>query len=133
MYLAHLNDRLREGLIVGLAFAALYCAYALVLFAVGGSAPFAKHGVTLPLVLATYLTSGAAGGIAYGVLHPFGRTLFGRAVLGVLIATLVFFAITIATDGLPSRWSRDSWEKVAIAGGLLGTPIGLLWRRVIGP
>ena len=131
-YFAHLNDRLRLGLIGGLALAALYCAYALVLFAVRGNAPFEKNEVTLPLVLATYLSSGIAGGVTYGVLHPFGRTLFGRAVLGVLIATFVFFGITVATHGLPSRWNRQSWENVAILGGLMGLPIGLLWRRVTG-
>jgi hypothetical protein len=49
-----------------------------------------------------------------------------------LIATLVFFGITVATDGLPSRWTRDSWENTVILGGLMGVPVGLLWRRFTG-
>jgi hypothetical protein len=132
LYFAQLNDRLRLGLIGGLALAGLYCAYALVLFAVRGNAPFEKNEVTLPVVLATYLFSGIAGGVAYGVLHPLGHTLLGRVVLGVVIASLVFFGITIATDGLPGHWTRQSWENVAILGGLMGIPLGLLWRRVTG-
>jgi hypothetical protein len=131
-YFAHLYERLRLGVLVGLALAALYCAYALALFAVRGSAPFAKNEVTLPLVLATYAASGIAGGVAYGVLHPLGRTMVGRVVLAVLIGTLVFFGLTVATDGLPSHWTRDSWEQTVILGGLMGIPIGLLWRRVTG-
>ena len=86
----------------------------------------------MPLVLATYVGSGIVGGVAYGVLHPLGRTVLGRVVLAVLIGTLVFFGITVATDGLPSNWSRDSWEQTVILGGLMGVPIGLLWRRFTG-
>lgn len=131
-YLAQLNERLRFGVLVGLALAALYCTYALALFAVRGNAPFAKNEVTLPLVLATYAASGIAGGVAYGVLHPLGRTALGRVVLAVLIGTLVFFGITVVTEGLPSHWSRDAWENTVILGGLMGIPIGLLWRRFTG-
>ena len=60
-YFAQLNERLRFGVLVGLALAALYCTYALVLFAVRGNAPFEKNEITLPLVLATYAASGIAG------------------------------------------------------------------------
>jgi hypothetical protein len=65
-------------------------------------------------------------------LHFLARTLIGRALLGVLIATLAFLGITIATDGLPGQWARASWEQPVILGGLFGLPIGLLWRRVTG-
>ena len=131
-YFAQISDRVRFGVLVGLALAALYCAYALALFAVRGDAPFAKNEVTMPLVLATYVASGIVGGVAYGVLHPLGRTVLGRVVLAVLIGTLVFFGITVATDGLPSHWSRESWEQTVILGALMGVPIGLLWRRFTG-
>ena len=131
-YFAQLNDRLRFGVLVGLALAALYCTYALALFVVRGNAPFEKNEVTLLLVLATYAASGIAGGVAYGVLHPLGRTVVGRVVLAVLIGTLVFFGITVATDGLPTHWTRDSWKQTVMLGGLMGIPIGLLWRRFTG-
>jgi len=132
LYRTRLGDELRLGVVVGLALAALYCAYVTVLFAVRGNAPFEKQNVSLRAVLATYVVSGIGGGIAYGVLHPLARSLFGRAVLGILIATLVFFGITVATDGLPSQWGRALWQQPLILGGLFGLPIGLLWRRVTG-
>jgi len=132
LYRARLGDQLRLGVIVGLAIAALYCAYVVVLFIVRGDAPFDKHNVSLRVVLATYVVSGVLGGIAYGVLHPLAGSLFGRAVLGVLIATLVFSGITVATHGLPSHWGRTVWQQPLILGALFGLPIGLLWRRVTG-
>jgi hypothetical protein len=132
LYRTRLGHQLRFGVVVGLALAALYCVYAAVLFVVRGDAPFEKHNVSLRAVLATYVTLGIGGGIAYGLLHPLARSLFGRAVLGVLIATLVFFGITVATDGLPSHWERAVWQQPLILGGLFGLPIGLLWRRVTG-
>jgi hypothetical protein len=48
-------------------------------------------------------------------LHPLARSLFGRAVLGILIATLVFFGITVADAGFRAIGaahcgsSRSSW------------------------
>jgi hypothetical protein len=131
-YGAQLGKQLRQGVIAGLALAGFYCAYSLVLFVIRGDAPFEKNEATLPIVLATYVSSGVAGGVAFGLLHPLTRSLPGRAVLGMLLATLVFFGITVATDGAPWHWGRASWEQTLMLGGLLGLPIGLLWRRFTG-
>ena len=131
-YLAKLSAQVRQGVLIGLTLAALYCAYAVVQFVLRGAAPFDAHDVTLRMVLATYVACGIAGGVVYGLLHPLANSLLGRTVLGVLIATLVFFGITVATHGLPRQWGRASWENTLILGAIFGLPIGMLWRRVTG-
>jgi hypothetical protein len=126
-YLAKLSAQVRQGVLIGLTLAALYCAYAVVLFVLRGAAPFDAHDVTLRMVLATYVACGIAGGVVYGLLHPLADSLLGRTVLGVLIATLVFFGITVATHGLPrsgaarrgrihSSWARYSGSQSACFG-----------------
>jgi hypothetical protein len=112
--------------------AALYSAYVALLFVLRGETPFAAHGVTLSQVLATYVASGLVGGILYAVLHPLRNKLLGRVILGVVVASLVFFGIGVATEGLPTGWQRATWEQTVILGSLLGVPIGLLWRRATG-
>jgi hypothetical protein len=131
LYKTRLRQELRLGVLVGLGLSALYCAYALVLFALRGNAPFEANDVPLAGVLATYVAGGLAGGTIYGLLHPFARFALGRALLGAVIGTIVFCGIYIVTDGLPHHWARRTWENVGLAGLMLGVPIGLLWRSVV--
>jgi hypothetical protein len=131
-YLIALPSQLRLGVVVGLALAALYCAYVLVLFAFEGPRPFDAHDVSLGAVLLTYVAGGVFGGLLYGLLHPMARFLVGRAILGVAITTLVFVGIGVATEGLPQVWGRRVWENALLGGCILGAPIGLFWRSFTG-
>ncbi len=130
-YRVTLGQELRKGVSAGLIMAGLYCSYVLVLYVLRGAAPFENYDITLGAVMAGYIASGLLGGVAYGLLNPLRHTLLGKLVLGVVIASLVFFAVTITMSGPPTHWQRLDWEGVGFLGLLFGVACGSIayWRR----
>jgi hypothetical protein len=131
-YWVGLGRQLRAGLFGGLGFAAIYCAYVAVLFALRGPVPFERRETTLPAVLATYVASGLLGGFVFGFLYPLRRSLPGQLVVATVIATLVFLNINIARNGFPTGWTRQDWEPVFVLGGLFGIVGTVAMRRSNG-
>lgn len=109
--------------------AALYCLFALGMFALRGNAPFEKNDVTLLGALSAYLAGGLACGLAYGVLHPLADSLLGSLVIGIIAGNFVFGAMVVATSGLPWTWTRLDWEVVLVAGSVFGIVGTFMFRR----
>jgi hypothetical protein len=119
-YRAVLGREVRSGVTGVLGVAGVYCLYAVSLFALRGARPFDRNDTTLASVLAAYVAAGALGGAAVGLLHPLRQSLPGLVVVTTVCATLAFFAVTVATDGSPTRWGPAEWRAAAVLGLLFG-------------
>ena len=128
-YWQALAQEIRAGVLLGLVLAGFYCLFALGIYAFRGSRPFEANDVTLGGVLGAYLASGVLGGVAYGFMHPLRRSLLGAMLIGVMCATLAFFAIGVATSGLPTRWGAREWEGVVVLGLVLGPICGFIAHK----
>lgn len=122
---------MRIALMIGLVMATLYSAYAVLLYLGAGPAVFARHGTSLLPVIVTYYVAGSVGGAAVGMLLPLTRYLLGQLVVGVVVASIVFFCITVAAQGPPSSWRDEDWEGLLVLSLVTGIPGSILWRKVV--
>lgn len=105
---------MRTTLMIGLVMATLYSAYAVFLYVGSGPAIFARHGTNLLTVILTYYVAGSIGGAAVGMLLPLTRYLAGQLIVGVVVACIVFFCITVAAQGPPWSWRGEDWEGLLV-------------------
>ena len=125
-------NRIKSSVVVGLAFACLYSLYVCGLYLLDGSAPFARLGTTLGIVIGTYFFGGISAGVVVGLLKPIARWRAGAIVVGIIAAFFVFFGILVASDGLPSRWGTDQWVTLIVLPTLFGTFAGnRFWKDPI--
>jgi hypothetical protein len=119
------------GVTFGLGLATIYSLWALGVFLVAGSRSFARVDTTLGAAVIAYYSAGLLGGVLAGLMLPLGRFLFGAVVLGILVGTVFFFCIEVATSGPFWQWTSTNWKAVlalgAIVGGLCG--VGMYSQR----
>src|SRR5689334_1263979 len=109
------------GVGFGLAFAAVYSLYVVVLYFAEGSRPFDQLHTTLAMVIATYVIGGLASGTVVGAMRPFLHIRFVAILVGITAAVFVFFAAAVASDGMPWHWRIIEWESIAVCSLLLGS------------
>lgn len=114
----------------GLAFALVYIAFVLLLYAVRGTVPFERHQVTLPGVIATYFAGALTAGTIVGMMRPLTATRLGAIVTGAIAAVPVYLGFGIAVDGWFTAWSADEWSTVWGLAPLMGGTLGYLqWKQ----
>ena len=90
------------------------------------------HGVVFgdgTRCIAWYVTGFAIAGLTVGLFWPVSRSLFGRYLLGIVGATIVFAAIAKA-DAAPSMpWRALDWSAVGVLGSLFGLLAGYLFGK----
>lgn len=104
-----LRDRIRLGVLAGLALAAGFAIFAIpfaLLRWAAGSNEIATSGVEVsyPQALVVYLVGGVLGGGAVGALWPLRRWWLGRRFLGVVAALPAMFAVRILI------WGAGDWR-----------------------
>jgi hypothetical protein len=125
-------DRIKQCVVIGLAFACIYSLYVCGLYLLEGAEPFTRLGTTLGVVIGTYFFGGISAGVAVGALQPLARWRAGAILVGIIGAFFVFFGILVASDGFPSRWGRDQWITIAALPILFGTLAGnKFWKDPI--
>lgn len=112
------------GIRWGLAFAAVYCLYALGLFVARGSSHFERQDVTLPLLLAAYIFGGLLGGAIVGLLRPLTRSRLGSVFVGLSTAIPVAVGFRMADAGV-TAWDSGDLRTVLIFSLVLGPICGL--------
>lgn len=114
----------KSGLLGGLGVSAVYCVWVLGVYALRGSAPFDRNGVTLPGVLVTYLTVGLLAGAVVGVLRPISRRPIGAYVVGFVAAFPIAAGIAVLVEGLPARWDYTMWLALLMTWVVFGAIVG---------
>ena len=118
-----------SGLRRGLGLALSVCAVFTLAYLFRGAAgvePFP----TLFSALATCLTSGAVGGLLFGLLSGWRSSIPGRAGIGAIVAFGVVVTVGVFSGTRDSWWSQD-WKTVTkfiVLGAGLGVA-SVLWRR----
>ena len=125
-------ERTRAGAVTGLAIAAFYVAYVVLLYLRRGNAPFGAYGVRLSTVVLVYVGGGLAAGAIVGLLAPLTSSRLGAVLVATLGAYAVFFGIATAAKGPPWTWGSAEWLAVAILAVLFGLFLGNFYYRKPG-
>ncbi len=124
-----LRTNVSWGLRWGLSVALVYSAYVLVLVLLRGNGVLTDQGISLSQVLTVYGITGIFGGLAVGLLRPLGRYLVGAAVIGYIVAALLFFCFGLI-DAPLSEWQRDDVTEVLVLAAILGPAGGVIaWKQ----
>ena len=108
------------GVRYGLAFAALFMAWAVFVRIVGGADAFGEKGTTLLTVLALYLFGGVAAGGIVGLLRPIARWRIGSAIVGIICAEVIYGAGWIALNGPREKGAVVVVTLIAVFTGIPG-------------
>ena len=114
------RPRYRWGLSFGLGAAVVYSIIAIIVAIGQGQIYFARYGVTLLQVVATYFIAGAACGLALAFLYPLASHRWGSFVLGFLLGTIVYGAVGIALVGFHPLALGIAVVPGLLVGGSLG-------------
>ena len=63
----------KRGAIMGAGTAGVFSLWAVLVYAVRGTEPFTRHGVSLTTVLLTYIGVGLSAGTVVGLLNPLAQ------------------------------------------------------------
>ena len=121
-------ERLRWGARVGAIFGLLYASLAVVIFLVGGQAPFEAGHSSFEKMIATYLVGGVGAGLIVGMLKPLTQSKVGAAIVGSLAAIPVGILLRFAT-GHPGPWQGTDTVVTLLFCAMLGAPLGVAYRR----
>lgn len=110
---------------MGLAMAAFYSLIAVVIYGVGGKAPFATHNSSLRETLLIYWVGGVLGGAILGVLKPVARNVVGTIVVGIVVAMPVSAMTMFAFD------KNAPWQPIVIMAVIFGTIGGVALGRPV--
>jgi hypothetical protein len=86
-------QRIKVGLFLGLCVGALFASIVGVQIVFRGTDWLLERGLHPAPVLVGYLLGGAVGGVIIGLLAPMGRTWYGAALLGFVVAVPVFYVM----------------------------------------
>src|SRR6266568_8317471 len=73
---------------------------------------FAQAGLNYPEVVAFYVIGGPVAGLIVGLLRPVTASVLGAAIVGIVTAVPIGFALTIMLAGMP--WTRSHTILVTI-------------------
>lgn len=108
------------GIILGIALATVYSAFALFIFMLQGSKPFTESGISLPATILAYLAGGVVGGAVFGALLPLTVWRIGATVVGMLAGIPVCLGLGSMVHGLPWTWDGVAWFAWIATAILLG-------------
>jgi len=103
---------------------ALSCSAAVIIvYFARGMAPFQPSFETPSALVAAFLTSGASGGLLFGILHPWRSSVAGRVGIGAAIALVACLCISVFSAADLSLRSASDWKAIGVftvLGGAIG-------------
>jgi hypothetical protein len=115
-----LIHNIKWGLTQGLVVAAGFTGFVTIEYFVFGSGVVTRYGLTLPIVVLTYVSMGVAGGLIAGLGRPLARTYAGAIAMGIIIGAFGYAFFGVAIAGLPNHWSGDDWFAVVFCAAIFG-------------
>lgn len=122
-----LIERARLGVLVGLAYATVYCLAAVAVFQLKDRADLANLHASLVQVILAYVIGAVIGGALVGALLPIARWAPGAFLLGTM-GTLPFFVLVFFLIASDAPWFPDQIVMALVAAMLLGGCMGLFIR-----
>ena len=119
------KDRLRTGVLVGIAMASMYSAWILLLYAVGRRAT-QPSDISIQGAILAYYSAGIMGGALVGAMLPIGRSWAGMVTLGAVTALTFFFCVEVALMGPFWLWRSEVWREIGVLALLIGVPGGIV-------
>lgn len=117
--------------VYGLGGGAVFTVWVTILFALRGTEPFDKQGVTFASVVLFYLLGGATGGLIAGALWPLTRSRAGAYLVGILVAFVVAAGLMFLLAGSPLRWDMAAILTILTMTLIYGLYIGYhIWKYV---
>ena len=117
-------ERVKIGLFLGLCVGAAFASIVGVQIIFRGTDWLLERGLHPASVLVGYLLGGAVGGVIIGLLAPMGRTWYGAAVLGFVVAVPVFYVMAPVAEP-PEGWAVGLTRTVLELSLFMGPVIGL--------
>jgi hypothetical protein len=125
-----MGSDIRWGISGAMFIAGVYSAWVMAVYVFRGSEPFSRVGMTLPLVVVTYLAVGFVAGLIVGLLRPLTRWKAGAYVVGLVAALFGGAGIVAALRGPPTTWDFDEWLVLPIVALGAAWVIGSeLWKH----
>lgn len=122
-----LIERLRLGVLAGLACAVVYSLIAWAVFRLKDPAQLAQMRVSLSEVVVSYWVGAVIGGSLVGVFLPIGRWALGAFALGTL-AAIPFFLLAFLLIATDAPWFPDQIVMAFIASFVVGGSTALYVR-----
>lgn len=124
-----LSDDVRWGLKWGMSAAFFFSAWVGLVRAASGTEPFDEIGLALESVIAAYVAFGVVGGVILGLLRPLMKSQLGSALVGWIIAIIVYCGLALMTGTPP--WQNGFILSVVLFIALIvgGTGGIVHWRR----
>jgi hypothetical protein len=119
-----LPERVRLGVLAGMAYAFVYSLFAWAVFNAKSIAQVEQMGATLAQVIVAYWAGAVLGGGLVGAFLPVGRRPLGAFGLGTLGA-LPFFLIAFLVIASDAPWLPDQVVMALIASLVVGGSLGL--------
>jgi hypothetical protein len=114
----------------GLSAALLSVAWTTLVRLASGTQPFDEVGLSYGTAIAAYSAFGVLGGILLGLFRPLTVTRLGSAIIGWLLAFVVYTGF-ITLQGMPPwRWGSFMLTIVLLVSLLVGATAGIVhWKR----
>ena len=119
-------------LCVALLIAAAFSGWALASYVFRGNTPFEKLETTLGAVILLYFAAAILVGPLVGLLLPLARAGGAGAALVGTIAAFALYSMTLVTLEGFTWWTPRAALFVLGFALLVGTPVGLAYRRIFG-
>ena len=112
------------GIRRGLAFAAMLCLWATVIYTISGPDAFARKHTSYGAVIAAYLIIGIVVGAIIGAGRAHATTEGRCLLLGLAAGFPIAVGITIAVSGMPQAWPAAARLFIPVYGIAAGWFIG---------
>jgi hypothetical protein len=107
----------------------LYSAWVSIIYALNGTAPFDRVGISPDDAIGLYLGGGAVCGAVVGLLWPLAKSRAGAYLTATIAAAFGALGLGCAMEGMPQHWGPDVWTGLSVMAICAGVGFGgSLWR-----
>jgi hypothetical protein len=122
----------RRGVIVGLAFASLYSAFAVVVAAANNGQWRSGEPIPIARTVGAYFFAGTLGGTVVGRMLLDSEGPLRRVRVAGVLAFIIIASLTTAVVGWPLHWGVAEWTAALITAGATACFLFVRWTSALG-